>query len=135
MKLKGGNKLRFYLAYWRRKVSPTNPGKYHVGLILAPKNPDNDLNAAMLFHVINLVDGKTCAEKWIFEPKTSAPRTVKLAGVMLLGKVPSSFSMESITRILEKVYVPTSEEAREKNWRCRHWLLDALEVNTFNNFI
>ena len=135
MKLTGGKKLRFYLAYWRRKESPTNPGKYHVGLLLAPKSPNNDLNTVMLYHAINVIDGDTRTEKWIFEPKKSAPRTIKLAGVMLLGKVPSNFSMETITPILEKVYVPTPEEAREKNWRCRHWLLDALEVNMLDNLL
>lgn len=135
MKLTGRTKLRFYLAYLRRKDSPINPVKYHVGLLLAPKNPNNDLNAAMLYHATNLIDGDTRVAKWIFESEKTAPRTIKLAGVMLLGKVPSNFSMETITLILEKVYVPTPEEAREKNWRCRHWLLDALEVNTLDNLI
>ena len=108
--------------------------KYHVGLLLAPKNPDNDSNAAMMYHATNLIDGDILAEKWIFEHKMSVPRTIRFGGVVLLGKVPQNFSMETITPILEKVYVPTLAEAKEKDWHCRHWVLDALEVNTLDNF-
>ena len=134
MKITGRKKLRFYLAYLRRKESPNNPMKYHIGLLLAPKNPNNDSNAAMMYHATNLIDGDILAEKWIFEHKMSVPRTIRFGGVVLLGKVPQNFSMETITPILEKVYVPTLAEAKEKDWHCRHWVLDALEVNTLDNF-
>ena len=133
MKITRRKKLRFYLAYLRRKESPNNPIKYHVGLLLAPKNPENDSNAAMMYHATNLIDGDLLAEKWIFEHKNSAPRNIRFAGVVLLGKVPPNFSMETVTPILEKVHVPTLEEAKEKGWRCQHWVLDALEVNTLDN--
>ena len=126
--------MRFYLAYWKRQESPMHPGKYHVGLILSPKNPKNDEKSAMLYHAINPIDRETLVETWRFEPRETEVRTARLAGCMLLGKVPPTFTMEAITELLRKVRVPSPEEAEATNWRCRHWTLDALVVSTLHDF-
>jgi len=130
---KPGNKLRFYLAYWRRQESPQHPGKYHVGLILSPKNPKNDDKNSMLYHAINPIDSETLVETWRFEPRETEARTARLAGCVLLGKVPPTFTMEAITELLREVRVPSPEEAQRTNWRCRHWILDALVVSTLDH--
>jgi len=125
-----GNKLRLYLGYWRRQESEAHPGKYHVGLLLVAKKPRNDLPTAMRYHAVNPIDRETKIETWKFESLPTEARTTKLAGVMLLGKVPPNVTVEGIEEILKKVHVPTPEEAKKVNWRCRHWVLEALEAST-----
>ncbi|KAF8884273.1 hypothetical protein CPB84DRAFT_1713077 [Gymnopilus junonius] len=122
-----GNKLRLYLGYWRRQESDVHPGKYHVSLLLTAKKPRNDLPTAKRYHAVNPIDCETKTEIWKFEILQTEARTTKLAGVMLLGKVPPDVTMEGIEEILKKVHVPTPEEAQKINWHCRHWVLEALE--------
>jgi hypothetical protein len=129
-----GNKLRLYLGYWRRQESEANPGKYHVGLLLVAKKPRNDLPTARRYHAVNPIDRETKVETWKFEILPTEARTNKLAGVLLLGKVPSDVTVEGIEEILKKVHVPTPEEAKKINWRCRHWVLEALEASTREDF-
>lgn len=124
------NKFRLYLGYWRRQETEANPGKYHVGLLLTPKKPRNDLPTARRYHAVNPLDKDTLIETWKFEVLLTEARTTRLSGVLLLGKVPPDFTVEDIEKILKKVPVPTPEEAKKTNWRCRHWVLEALEVST-----
>lgn len=84
----------------------------------------------MLYHATNPIDRETLVETWKFEPRETEPRTARLVGCMLLGKVPPKFKVEAITELLRKVHVPSPEEAQAENWRCRHWVLDALVVST-----
>ncbi|KAF9486200.1 hypothetical protein BDN70DRAFT_926903 [Pholiota conissans] len=123
-----GNKRRLYLGYWARHPSPANPTKYHTGLLLTSKNPKSDEKGAVIFHANNRIDADAHAETWKFEARPTMPRTAKLAGCMLLGKVPPKFQVEVITELLSKVHVPSPEDAGAENWRCRHWILDALTL-------
>lgn len=125
--------MRLYLAYWRRQAKLHEGISYHVGLILSPKDPENNEDkVAMIYHAINRVIKvkHKAIEAWIFESKLSVPRTERLAGCMLLGKVSSTLEVDDITRILSTVHVPDQKEAEERNWRCSHWVLDALTVST-----
>ncbi|PPQ64857.1 hypothetical protein CVT26_002575 [Gymnopilus dilepis] len=129
------NKLRLYLAYWRRQESELNPGRYHVGLLLSPKDPKNTDDEAIIYHAINPIDKEAQKQVWKFEDKKSKARTSKLAGVMLLGKISRSISTERITAMLATVNVPTPEEANKTGWRCRHWVLDAIDLLADGNIL
>ncbi|KAF8155482.1 hypothetical protein B0H34DRAFT_496544 [Crassisporium funariophilum] len=122
-----GNKLRLYLGYWRRPATATNPAKYHVGLLLMGKKPGNNAPDCRKCHATNPIDPITKVQTWRFNTDLTKSRTVKLAGVMLLGKVPPEVTPEGLEEILKKVYVPTPEKAGKINWRCRHWVAEALE--------
>ncbi|KAH9481922.1 hypothetical protein JR316_0006452 [Psilocybe cubensis] len=119
------NKMRLYLGYWWRQATLENPGKYHVGLFLTPKNPKNDKRTATIYHAVNrITDGGI----WKFECIPASCRTPRRAGCMLLGKVPPKFGPKDIEEILRRVRVPSQEEAEEEKWRCRHWVCDALTL-------
>ena len=134
-----GNKLRLYVAYWRRTPSKTSNQIFHTGLLLIPKNPQNDERTTARYHVVNRIDPGTKLETWMFEPTLQLlPRTNKLSGLMLLGKVPPEFTAEGIEAILRTVHIPTPQElanieARGDTWRCRYWVADALNVGTLSN--
>ena len=55
---------------------------------------------------------------WIFEARQAYAPSSKLAGVLLLGKVPHSLSNEDVNRILRSVPMKTTV-AEDPSWRCR----------------
>ncbi|KAF8155480.1 hypothetical protein B0H34DRAFT_713450 [Crassisporium funariophilum] len=122
-----GKKFRLYLGYWQRSATDTNPARYHVGLLLMGKKPGNGPSECRRYHVTNPIDPNTKVETWTFDIIITRARSVRLAGVMLLGKVPAEVTPEGIEEILSKVWVPTPEEAGKINWRCHHWVAEALE--------
>ena len=81
------------------------------------KRPRKDLPTAKRYHAVNPIDMETKIETWKFEVLLTEARTSRLAGVMLLGKVPPDITVEGIEEILKSVHVPTPEEAKKTNWR------------------
>jgi len=123
------NKRRLYIAFFHRAPTEANPLPYHTALLVTPKNPDaeSDNKDSRLFHVVNRIDSSTREDTWCFEQREMRSRTQKLAGVMLLGKVPNGISDKDIENILANV--PRKKLVRDdRSWRCRHWVWEALAV-------
>ncbi|KIM42610.1 hypothetical protein M413DRAFT_26639 [Hebeloma cylindrosporum] len=124
-----GNKLRLYLAYYRRNPTPNQPARYHTSFIVAPKNPQVTDYITVL-HVTNRLDRRTLTQLWKFESKTSQARTNQLTGLMLLGKVPPNFTVENITQILTTIPVK-----QEEDWWCHDWIMEAMPALVENGII
>ena len=126
------NKRRMYIAYFRRASTPSLPARYHTCLFVTPKNPDpmSTNKQCWIYHVVDRVAQADDAAKgyWIFEARPTFARTQKLAGVLLLGKIPPSLSDEDIKSILESV-PRQNTVAEDPSWRCRHWIWAALGVS------
>ena len=63
---------------------------------------------------------------WVFEARRAYARSSKLAGVLLLGKVPQSISDEDIEEIIKSVPMKATV-AEDPSWRCRHWVLGCID--------
>ncbi|KDR68436.1 hypothetical protein GALMADRAFT_1354486 [Galerina marginata CBS 339.88] len=128
------NKRRLYMAFYSRVVNEAkvNDVEYHTALLVTPKNLNSSGNDCNLYHVVNkiITDEARFGEiaeitglddvgsrgleiVWEFELRTfSQPTSRRLVGVMFLGK--------GIQRpVLER---------QDQNWRCRHWIWDAVNA-------
>jgi len=132
----GGNKRRVYIAFFHREASPENPLRFHTALLVTPKNPNSasDKKSSRLFHVVNRIDNTTKQDTWYFEPRETRSRTQMLAGLMLLGKVPNGISDQELENILEQVERKTLV-SEDREWRCRHWVWEALAHLVSHNVI
>jgi hypothetical protein len=125
------NKRRMYIAFYTRTPTPSLPAKYHSSLLLTPKDPNtmDTVKQCYRYHVVDrLAPGDAAGGYWIFEARPAYVRSTKLAGVLLLGKVPQSVSNEDIKSILMSVPMNTTV-AEDPSWRCRHWVWNALAVS------
>ncbi|KAF8800798.1 hypothetical protein BYT27DRAFT_7245531 [Phlegmacium glaucopus] len=123
------NKRRMYIAYYHRTPTPSLPVKYHTSLLMTPKNPNtmDTVKKCWRYHVMDRVapPGDNAGGYWIFEARRAYARSSRLAGVVLLGKVPHSVSNEDIEKIVRSVPMKTTV-AEDPSWRCRHWVWDAM---------
>lgn len=63
-----------------------------------------------------------------FEARKASSRSSKLAGVLLLRKVPQLVSADHIETIMKSV--PRKATIAEgPSWRCRYWIWNALDVS------
>ena len=126
------NKRRMYIAYSHRTPTPSLPVPFHTSLLMTPKNPNtmDTTKQSRRYHVADRVapPGDEAVAYWVFEARHAYARSSKLAGVLLLGKVPQSVSNKDIERILRSVPMKTTV-AEDPSWRCRHWVWDALTVS------
>ena len=124
------NKRRMYIAYYHRTPTPSLPAKYHTSLLMVPKNSTMMSKESWRYHVVDrlAMDGDSSEGVWIFEARKSYSRSTRLAGVLLLGKVPHSASDQDIETILRSVPMKGTV-AEDPSWRCRHWVWKALDVS------
>ena len=108
------DKRRMYIAFYHRTPTPSLPVKYHTSLLIAPKNPDTMATAkeCWRYHVVDRTapPGDPAKAYWVFEARKAFARSGKLAGVVLLGKVPHSVSDEDVERILRSVPMQATVE-------------------------
>ena len=125
------NKRRLYIGYYNRLTTPSLPVKFHTSLLMTPKNPDSltTVKECWRYHVVDRsANGSKDEGHWIFEARKAYSRSSKLAGVVLLGKVPQSVSAEDIETIMKSV-PRKATTAEDPSWRCRHWIWNALDVS------
>lgn len=125
------NKRRMYIAYYHRTPTPSLPVPFHTSLLMTPKNPDTmeTVKQSRLYHVVDRdAPGEEAEAYWKFEARPAYARSSKLAGILLLGKVPQSVSNDDIERILRSAPMKATV-AEDRSWRCRHWVWDALTVS------
>jgi len=122
------NKRRLYIAFFHRETSEAVPVKFHTAFLVTPKNPKttDEKKNSHLYHVVNRIS-ETGQETWVFEPKEIRSRTLQLAGVMFLGKLPPSITHAKLKDILNKVPRQNLVEDR-RAWRCCDWIWDALPI-------
>ena len=81
------------------------------------------------YHIVDRVAPADNAQAyWIFEARQAYARSTRLAGVLLLGKVPNSLSNDDLNRIMKSVPMKATV-AEDPSWRCRHWVWGALDVS------
>jgi hypothetical protein len=126
------DKKRLYIGFHTRTASLKTASKYHVSLLLIPKNPvvkwleqeERDLNS-VVYHVSNPIDAVLMKDVWGYQSTKVLARTERLAGVMLLGKIdPDRVSEEMIGEVLAGVPVINDDP----EWRCHDWLFAAIKV-------
>ena len=79
------------------------------------------------YHVVDRSEkGSEDVGYWIFEARKASSRSSKLAGVLLLRKVPQLVSADHIETIMKSV--PRKATIVEgPSWRCRYWIWNACE--------
>ena len=120
-----------YIAYYHRTPTPSLPVRFHSSLLMTPKNPDtmDTAKQSYRYHVVDRdAPGDEAEGYWVFEAKSAYARTSKLAGILLLGKVPQSISNDDIERILRSAPMKATV-SEDPSWRCSHWVWDALTVS------
>lgn len=126
------DKRRCYIAYYHREPTPELPSKYYTALLITPKNPDNMAVAKQCqkYHVLDRISNdEAIGGHWIYQRMPVYSRTVGLAGILLLGKIPERISADFIDETLRSV--PKQDTVAENPaWRCRHWVQDALTVGS-----
>ena len=122
------NKRRMYIAYYDRTPTPSLPVKYHTSLLMTPKNCTLMAKESWRYHVVDRSAMGSSEAVWVFEARKSYSRSTRLAGVLLLGKVPHSASDQDIETILRSVPMKGTV-AEDPSWRCRHWVWTALDVS------
>ena len=126
------NKRRMYIAYYHRIPTPSLPVHFHSSLLITPKNPNtmDTAKRSRRYHIVDHVapPGDDAVAYWMFEARSAYARSNKLAGILLLGKVPHSFSNDDIDEILRSVPMKATV-AEDPSWRCRHWVWAALTVS------
>ena len=125
------NKRRMYIAYYHRTPTPSLPVPFHTSLLMTPKKPDtmDTAKQSRRYHVVDRVaPGEVAEAYWVFEARPAYARSNKLAGILLLGKVPQSISNDDIEGILRSVPMKATV-AEDRSWRCRHWVWDAMTVS------
>jgi hypothetical protein len=126
------DKRRMYIAYYHRTPTPSLPVKYHTSLLIAPKNPNTTATTkeCWRYHVIDrsAPPGDAAKAYWVFEARMAFARSSKLAGIVLLGKVPHTISDEDVERILRSAPMKATV-AEDPAWRCRHWVWAAMAVS------
>lgn len=84
-----------------------------------------------IYHVVDRdAPGDEAEGYWVFEARPAYARSSKLAGILLLGKVPQSVSNDDIEKILRSVPMKATV-AEDRSWRCRHWVWNALTVSLY----
>ena len=125
------NKRRMYIAYYHRTPTPSLPVKFHTSFLMTPKNPNSvaTVKECWRYHVVDRsAKDSEDGGYWIFQARRAFSRSSKLAGVLLLGKVPQSVSAEDIETIMKSV-PRKATIAEDPSWRCRHWIWNALDVS------
>jgi hypothetical protein len=119
----GTNKDRIYIAYYP-SGAVNNELKFHVAILLVCKSPvDPNATETVRYHVTNRISpgGR---QVWVFEAKITQDCTLSLYGLLLLGKLPSEYSRAYVNSIMAAVPIVQDNP----NWRCRHWVLNAIQV-------
>ena len=118
----GIHKPRLYVAYYTRTPKPS----YHTGFLVV--SPGGE--PTTLYHVKNIVRPNPATgegeEIWIFDNKTTRVKTVRLCGLMYIGKASRGISGSDLKSFFESVPLYQHSE-----WRCHDWVIDAMQVHLF----
>lgn len=116
-----------YMAFFHRGQNAPGSARYHVALLLTPKNPaptsERKFPDCYLYHVTNAIDVRGCSN-WRFVPSVTNSRTFRLTAVILLGKIPTCISELTIRQLIRQA--PIIQD--DLNWRYRHWVWDVVHV-------
>jgi hypothetical protein len=119
------NRDRLYIGFYPTGGGAQNNLAFHVALLLVPKARRfrKSTHQVSRYHVTNPIspDGK---QVWQYEAVKAEPCSNFLCGLLLLGKLSPQFSTADVDAVLAEVPVVQDDP----NWRCRHWLLDAIQV-------
>jgi hypothetical protein len=115
----GSNKDRLYVALYNRgRVNPDD-SPYHWALLVGPKTEEVDSDATR-YHIRNRIDPVSKREIWVYEalPIKAAPTSMILTRIMI-AKVADNAALE---RVLERIPIRQGDP----EWRCRHWVIEAV---------
>lgn len=106
-----------YLALYPMAPSPFRDAKYHVAILLVPREPDTAKQETTRYHA-------TDRTGWKFERVQAYNRTYDLGSVALLGKLPAGKQEDDVHAVLRGVPLHVDDS----DWDCVHWATDAVHV-------
>ncbi|KAK3942109.1 hypothetical protein QBC46DRAFT_81541 [Diplogelasinospora grovesii] len=115
-KEKKKDKQRLYVALYPSGVIGSEEKRYHWGFLTGPKLENQPMIPGMRYHVRNSANGQ-----WIYEerPLVDVQASGTLLGRFLIAKVEDE---ERLVQIFRENPVVQGDD----NWRCRHWVAEAL---------
>ncbi|KAK2463757.1 hypothetical protein APHAL10511_004250 [Amanita phalloides] len=121
------NKRRLYIAYYTRPIlSARDPHRYHSGLLAFRKHPHKS-DLATIFHATT-----SPGVPWTFETKHITPRTMRLVGLVYIGKLDHTVTDDILIALLAgNVWVNNADP----HWNCLDWLYEALMVLESKNVL
>lgn len=121
--MKSRNKMRVYVSIFR---TPRASNKYHWAITTGPKNEDplgeHPLEGRK-YHVTNLISQHNPTAEWRYQEETviAGLATGTTIGRVTIGKV---LDEAAFSEVLRKIAVHQGNP----NWRCRHWVIDAIQA-------
>ncbi|KAF8530522.1 hypothetical protein BU17DRAFT_79312 [Hysterangium stoloniferum] len=115
------NKNRLYLAFYDVKEQ-TEGDRYHIALVLIPKNPAPRGTDSWIFDVKTAftINGPA----WELRCAETRNRNFQLAALVLLAKLPNALNGERLAEILTSV--PILQDTPD--WKCTDWVWAAMQV-------
>jgi Family of unknown function (DUF6914) len=127
-KLSLPNKKRLYMALYPREPSVENPESFHVALLLMRKQPTNEVDDTVRYHVISKINPQR-EVVWSFVAEHGVrARTIKLVGLVLLGKIPPDVTQGHLEACLRSI--PMDQD--NPMWNCTHWVMNAIEASSLS---
>ncbi|KAE8152095.1 hypothetical protein BDV25DRAFT_151723 [Aspergillus avenaceus] len=118
------NKPRLNVALYARGGRPKMPGKedtYHWGLIVGPKNDDQNKDGVCYHAKESFVEGRS---EWVFQEIECSRQVASMLLVrVLVGKVKDRSQLSETMRAV-------SIRSGEEGWNCVSWVEEALEKVT-----
>ena len=128
-KLSVPNKKRLYVALYPREPSVNNPESFHVALLLMRKQPTNEVDDTMRYHVNSKINPQR-ELIWTFVAENGVrARTIKLVGLVLLGKIPPDVTQGQLENCLRNVPIVQGNS----KWNCTHWVIRAIEASSLHS--
>jgi len=112
------------MALYPREPSVENPESFHVALLLMRKQPTNEVDDTVRYHVISKINPQR-EVVWSFVAEHGVrARTIKLVGLVLLGKIPPDVTQGHLEACLRSIPM----EQDNPMWNCTHWVMNAIEI-------